>query len=58
MEKLKYYSNIPALDSYGALVDFPCNSTLFKFKQKIAWITGNDGTKAVQIMVSMKHLSD
>ena len=34
------------------------NSASFKFKQKITGSTGNDGTKAVQIMVPLKYLSN
>ena len=40
----------------STLVNFPGNSASFKFKQKITHSTGNDGTKAVQIMVPFKHL--
>ena len=38
--------------------DFPGNNTLFKFIQKIANSTGVDGTKAVQIMLPLKYLSN
>ena len=42
----------------GTLVDFPGNSVSFKFKQKITSSTGDGGTKAVQIMVPLKYLSN
>ena len=42
----------------GALNDFPGNSASFKLKQKIAGSTGNNSTKAVQIMVPLKYLSN
>ena len=42
----------------GALDNFPDNSASFKFKQKITGSTGDDGTKAVQIMVPLKCLSN
>ena len=42
----------------GALDNFPDNSALFKFKQKITGSTGDDGTKAVQIMIPLKYLSN
>ena len=42
----------------GTLADFPGNSALFKYKQKITGSTGNNGTKNVEIMVSLKYLSN
>ena len=50
----------PALNNVGIIIDFPDanNSGSFKFKQKITGQTGNDGTKDVHIMVSLKHLSN
>ena len=50
----QYYIDEPALNNVGAIVDFLGNSALFKFKQKITGSTGNDDTKAVQIMVPLK----
>ena len=52
------YRNEPSLTNAGALDNFPGNSALFKFKQSIAGSTGDDGTKAVQIMVPLKYLSN
>ena len=54
----QYYTDEPVLTDAGALDDFPGNSTSFKFKQKITGSTENDGTKAVQIMVPLKYLSN
>ena len=34
------------------------NSASFKFKQKIAGVTGANGTKDVEIMVPLKHLNN
>ena len=48
----------PALNDNDVLVNFPGNSASFKFKQKITGLTGNDSTKAVQLMVSLKYLSN
>ena len=42
----------------GAVANFPGNSALFKFKQKITCSTGNDGTKNVGIIVPLKYLSN
>ena len=50
----QYYWDKPALD-------FPANnnnSASFKFKQEITGQTGNSGTKYVEIMVPLKHLSN
>ena len=48
----------PALTDAGAVVNFPGNTTLFKFKQKITGSTGDDGKKNIEIMVPLKHLSN
>ena len=52
----RYYRDEPALNDAGALVDFPGNSTVLKFKHKITGSKGNDGKKAVKIMVPLKYL--
>ena len=44
-------------DGY-AVANFPSSSAPFEFKQKIIGSTGNDGTKAVQIMVPLNFLSN
>ena len=41
----------------GSLANFPGNSASFKYKQKTIASTGDDGPKAVQIMVPLKYLS-
>ena len=51
---------LPFLSS-GAISDFPThnnNSTLFKFKTKIAGRTRNDCTKNVEIRAPLKYLSN
>ena len=53
----QYYTDEPALNNAGAQNDFPDNSASLKFKQKIRASTGDDSTKAVQIMVPLKYLS-
>ena len=40
-----YYRDEPALTNNGTLGNFPANSALFKFKQKVTGSTGDDGTK-------------
>ena len=55
------YRGQPALDSNGNIIDFPANnnnSVLFKFKHQITGKTENGGTKMVNIMVPLKHLSN
>ena len=51
----------PALENNGNITDFPDdsnNSASFKFKLKITGQTGNSGTKYVEIMVPLKHVSN
>ena len=57
----QYYRDEPALDKHNNIIDFPANnnnSISFKFKQQITEQTGNYGTKNVEIMVSLKYLSN
>ena len=42
----------------GTFANFPGNSASFKFKRKITASTRNDSTKAVQIMIPLKYLSN
>ena len=42
----------------GVVADLPGNSASFKFKQKITGSAGDNGTKTVHIMVTLKHLSN
>ena len=53
----EYYRDEPALTDARSLDNFPGNSALFKYKQKITGSTGNDGRKVVKIMVPLKYLS-
>ena len=49
------------MDNNGNIVDFTTanhNSKSFKYKQKITGATGDNGTKNVEIMVPIKHLSN
>ena len=56
----QYCLLIPAVDNNNAIVDFTeynlTNS--FNFKVKITGQTGNGGTKNVEIMISLKYLSN
>ena len=56
----QYYRDEPALDANNNIIDFPNNnsSTSFKFKKQITGETGNGGTKGVELMVSLKYLSN
>ena len=50
----------PFLGANDAIADFPAdnnNIASFKFKPKIAGITGNDGTKNVKITLPLKYFS-
>ena len=53
-----YYRVEPALTATGVIDDFPANSALFKFKQKITDKTENNSTKEVEIMVPLNYLSN
>ena len=46
------------MNDAGALVNFPGNSASFKFKHKTTGSTENDGEEDVEIMVSLKYLSN
>ena len=52
--------DIPAVDNNNAIVDFTENNLTdsFNFKVKITGQTGNGRTKNVEIMVSLKYLSN
>ena len=56
----QYCKDIPALDNNNAVVDFTENNLTDSFnpKVKITGQTGNNGTKNVEIMVPLKHLSN
>ena len=54
----QYYRDQPVLTNAGALDNFPVNSAWFKFEQKTTGSAGDDGTKAIKIMVLLKYLSN
>ena len=54
----QYYRDESVLTDAGSLDGFPGNTALFKFKQKITGSTERCGTKAVQIMIPLKYLSN
>ena len=51
--------DIPAVDNINAIVNFTENNLTdsFNFKVKKTGQTGNDGTKNVEIMVSLSYLT-
>ena len=53
----QYCKDIPAVDNNNAIVNFTENNLTdsFNFKVKMAGQTGDDGTKSVEIMVSLKY---
>ena len=55
----QYCKDIPAVDNNNAIVNFADNNLTdsFNFKVKITGQTGDDGTKNVEIMVSLSYLS-
>ena len=56
----RYYRDESTSDNNGSITDFPTdnNGALFNLKQQISRQTGNGGTKDVEIMVPLKHLSN
>ena len=46
------------MSNNGTPVDFPGNNPTFKFKKQLTGLTGNDGTKAVQIIAPLEYLSN
>ena len=56
----QYYSYEPALTDTSAIANFHAagNSASFKLKKTTTWVTGDDGTKNVEIMVPLKYLSN
>ena len=54
----QYYRDKPALSDAGTDANFPGNSASFVFKQKMAGLTRDNGTKNVEIMVPLKYLSN
>ena len=56
----QYCKDIPARNNNNEITEFTAGNTTdsFNFKAKITGQTGNDGTKNVEIMVSLKYLSN
>ena len=56
----QYCKDIPARNNNNEITEFTAGNTTdsFNFKAKITGQTGNDGTKDVEIMVSLKYLSN
>ena len=52
----QYCRDEPTLTDAGTPDNFPGNGVSFKLKQKITVSAGDDGTKAVQMMVPLKYL--
>ena len=57
---LQYYSDEPTFTNADVVANFSDtnNSASFKFKQKITSKTADGGTKNVEIMSSLKYLSN
>ena len=60
VEVWQYYRDELFVNNNGIIIDVPddTGNASFKFKQKLTSQTRNDGTKDVQIMVVLKHLSN
>ena len=57
----QYYRGESHLNAVGDIVDFLNNdnySDSFKFKRKVTGQTGDDGSKGVEIAVTLKYLSN
>ena len=57
----QYYRDELVLNNAGGVIDFPDVdniSTVLKFKQKITGRTGNHWTNHIQMIVSLKYLSN
>ena len=54
----QYYKDETALNDNDVIINFPGNSTLFKFKQKITGSTGYDNKKTVKIMATTFTITD
>ena len=57
----QYSRDVPAVDANVAIVDFNADNATtnsFKIKQKITFQTGNNGTKDVEIIATLKYLSN
>ena len=56
----QYFKDIPAVNNNNSMVDFAVNNLTdsFNFEVKITGQTGNNGKKEVEIMVSLKYISN
>ena len=55
----QYYQDESDLDNNKNIIDFPADKIIsFKFKQQKTGLTGNGGTKYVEIMAALKYLSN
>ena len=56
----QYFKDIPAVNNHNSMVDFAVNNLTdsFNFEVKITGQTGNNGKKEVEIMVSLKYISN
>ena len=56
----QYFKDIPAVNNNNSMVDFAVNNLTdsFNFEVKITGQTGNHGKKEVEIMVSLKYISN
>ena len=56
----QYCKDLPAANKNGEIVNFAVNNLTdsFNFKAKMTGQTGDNGTKDVEIMVSLKYLSN
>ena len=54
----QYYRDEPTLNNAGASDSFPGYKASFKCKEKLAGSKEDNGTKAVQIIVPLKYLSN
>ena len=57
----RYYRDEPGLDGNSNVIDVPTDNNSgmsFKFEEIITGKTGNDGTKDVELMISLKYRSN
>ena len=57
----EFWREVPTVDNSGAVTDFTeSNATSDSVNRKVKWTgqTGDNGTKYVEIMVPLKHLSN
>ena len=56
----EYCKDIPALNNDGEIVNFAVNNLTdsFNFKVKMTGQTGDDGTEDIEIMATLKYISN